>query len=39
LFIAEDKDLGIRPDHLIREIGEVEFNRRHQALLRFLSIQ
>jgi SNF2 family DNA or RNA helicase len=39
LFIAEDKDLGIRPDHLIREIGEVEFNHRHQALLRFLSFQ
>jgi superfamily II DNA or RNA helicase len=39
LFIAEDKDLGIRPDHLIRKIGEVEFNRRHQALLRSLSFQ
>ncbi len=37
LFIAEDKDLGIRPDRLIREIGEVEFTRRHQAMLRSLS--
>ncbi|HKZ68781.1 MAG TPA: C-terminal helicase domain-containing protein, partial [Anaerolineales bacterium] len=27
LFVLEDKDLGIRPEHLLREIGEAEFSR------------
>lgn len=27
LFVAEDKDLGIRPEHLLRDIGKAEFNR------------
>lgn len=27
LFVAEDKDLGIRPEHLLREKGEAEFSR------------
>ncbi len=31
LFIPEDKPLGIRPERLIREIGETEFIRRHQC--------
>jgi SNF2 family DNA or RNA helicase len=29
LFIPEDADLGIRPEVLLREIGETEFLRRH----------
>ena len=37
LFVPEDLDLGIRPEHLIREIGETEFIRRHQALIRSLA--
>ena len=36
LFIEEDTDLGIRPEQLLRDIGEVEFSRRHQAPLRSL---
>ena len=31
LFIPDDRDLGIRPEELIREIGETEFLRRHQC--------
>ncbi len=31
LFIPDDRDLGIRPEQLIREIGETEFIRRHQS--------
>ena len=31
LFVPEDKDLGIRPERLLREIGETEFIRRHQC--------
>ena len=34
LFVLEEKDLGIRPERLLREIGETEFIRRHQAGLR-----
>ncbi len=37
LFVPEDKDLGIRPEQLLREIGETEFVRRHQAGLRTLA--
>lgn len=37
LFIHEDADLGIRPDHLLREIGETEFIRRHQCSVRTLA--
>lgn len=36
LFIPEERDLGIRPERYLQEIGEVEFMRRHQALLRSL---
>ncbi len=36
LFIPEDADLGIRPERLLREIGETEFIRRHQSPVRSL---
>ena len=34
LFVPEDENLGIRPEHLLRELGETEFIRRHQAPVR-----
>jgi len=37
LFVPDDDDLGIRPENLLREIGEVEFMRRHQASVRSLA--
>lgn len=37
LFVAEDQELGIRPERLLREIGETEFIRRHQAGIRTLA--
>jgi hypothetical protein len=37
LFIPEDKDLGIRPEQLIRSLGETEFIRRHQCPVRSLA--
>ena len=37
LFVPEDKELSIRPECLLREIGETEFMRRHQAPLRSLA--
>lgn len=37
LFVSEDKDLGIRPEQLLRELGETEFIRRHQAPVRSLA--
>jgi SNF2 family DNA or RNA helicase len=37
LFVPEDKDLGIRPEKLIRELGQDEFIRRHQCPVRSLS--
>lgn len=36
LFLPETADLGVRPEHLLREIGEVEFNHRYQSSLRSL---
>jgi superfamily II DNA or RNA helicase len=36
LFVPEDKDIGIRPERLLREIGEVEFIRQHQCPVRSL---
>ena len=36
LFVAEDKDLGIRPERLLKDIGETEFLRRHQCPVRSL---
>jgi SNF2 family DNA or RNA helicase len=37
LFITEDEDIGIRPERLLREVGETEFIRRHQAPVRSLA--
>ena len=37
LFVPEDENLGIRPEHLLRELGETEFIRRHQAPVRSLA--
>lgn len=37
LFVPPDVDLGIRPERYIKDIGEVEFIRRHQALIRSLA--
>jgi superfamily II DNA or RNA helicase len=37
LFIPEDLDMGIRPECLLREIGETEFVRRHQCAVRSLA--
>lgn len=37
LFIAEDKDLGIRPELLLKTLGETEFLRRHQCPVRSLA--
>jgi hypothetical protein len=37
LFLDETKDIGIRPERLISEIGEIEFRRRHQASPRSLA--
>jgi superfamily II DNA or RNA helicase len=36
LFVPEDRDIGIRPDRLLRDIGETEFIRRHQCPVRSL---
>ena len=37
IFVEEDQDLGIRPERLLRELGEVEFSMRHQAAPRTLA--
>lgn len=37
LFVPEEADLGIRPEELLRQIGETEFIRRHQCPVRSLS--
>ena len=37
IFVEDEQDLGIRPERLLRELGEVEFVRRHQAGLRTLA--
>ncbi len=37
LFVSENENLGIRPEQLVREIGETEFLRKHQASLRSIS--
>ena len=37
LFVPEHVDLGLRPERLLREIGEAEFMRRHQAPVRSLA--
>ncbi len=37
LFLSEEIDLGIRPERLLRKLGEVEFSRQHQAAIRSLA--
>jgi superfamily II DNA or RNA helicase len=37
LFVDADTDLGVRPEKLIKELGEDEFIRRHQCSLRSLA--
>ncbi|MBW1679070.1 MAG: NgoFVII family restriction endonuclease [Deltaproteobacteria bacterium] len=37
LFVPEDKELSIRPERLLRDIGETEFMRQHQCHLRSLA--
>lgn len=37
LFIDENKDIGIRPEKLLRELGETEFIRRYQCPARSLA--
>lgn len=37
LFLPEDKELPIRPEQLLREIGEAEFVSRHQCGVRTLA--
>ena len=37
LFVPADKDLGVGPQQLLQQIGEVEFVRRHQCGVRTLA--
>ena len=37
LFIDENDDIGVRPERLLRELGEMEFIRRHQCPVRSLA--
>jgi len=37
LFVQEDKNLGIKPEKLIRELTETEFRRRHQCSIHSLA--
>ena len=37
LFVPEDRDLGVRPERLLQDIGETEFVRRHQCPVRSLA--
>ena len=37
LFLAEDVDVGMRPEVLLRELGETEFIRRYQCPVRSLA--
>lgn len=37
LFVPEDKELNVRPEKLLRELGETEFLRRHQCPVRSLA--
>lgn len=31
IFVGDNQDLGIRPEKLMRELGEVEFGRQHKS--------
>lgn len=37
LFVPEDLDLGIRPERLLKEMGETEFMKLHQSPVRSLA--
>jgi len=37
LFVEEETDIGVRPEKLLRELGETEFIRRHQCPVRSLA--
>jgi superfamily II DNA or RNA helicase len=37
LFLDESEDIGVRPERLLRELGETEFIRRHQCPVRSLA--
>jgi superfamily II DNA or RNA helicase len=37
LFVPEDRDIGIRPERLMHDLGETEFVRRHQCPVRSLA--
>ena len=37
LFIDDSTDIGVRPERLLRELGETEFIRRHQCPVRSLA--
>jgi len=37
LFVPETGDIGIRPERLLREIGDVEFVRKYQCSIRTLA--
>lgn len=37
LFVQEDKDLGIRPDMLLNEMGEAQFSSKYQCPIRSLA--
>ena len=37
LFISEDADTGLRPENLLRELGETEFLHRYQCPVRSLA--
>ncbi len=37
LFVPEDKELGIKPEKLLRELGDTEFIRRYQCSSRTLT--
>lgn len=37
LFVDENVDIGVRPEKLLRELGETEFIRRHQCPVRSLA--
>jgi superfamily II DNA or RNA helicase len=32
LFVDEDRDIGVRPEHMLRDVGEAEFAGRYQVL-------
>jgi superfamily II DNA or RNA helicase len=37
LFVAEDRDLGIRPERALQQVGETEFMKQHQCSVRSLA--